>query len=162
MDSSRQQATAPWYRHPYVWLLISFPAMAVIGGIAMLVVAIQTDDGLVEDDYYKKGLEINRTFERDRAAADKKLSAELIPGDDRQTLQVILRGNEKLRAPDSITISFIHATRKGLDQELILPAAGAGIYRGSMPDIPPGIWNVHIEAQDWRLLQRWDNIRPAN
>ena len=67
----------PWYREPFVWLVILFPASAVIGGMITISLAISSDDGLVVDDYYKRGLEINRTLERDKAAARHGIQATL-------------------------------------------------------------------------------------
>ena len=51
----------PWYREFYVWLVIFFPVLAIVAGFYTLKLAIESDDGLVEDDYYKQGIEINRT-----------------------------------------------------------------------------------------------------
>lgn len=148
--------TAPWYRHFYVWLLIIFPVISVIGGIVTLVLAIRTYDGLVVDDYYKHGLEINRTFERDRAAERKDLAASLQIENGNPSFRIILDGNESFRQPASISVSFLHATRGGLDKASTLRRLAGGVYEGNMPDLAPGTWNILIEAQDWRLLKRWD------
>lgn len=149
--------TLPWYRHYYVWFLIAVPAVAVVGGIATLIVAASTFDGLVVDDYYKRGLEINRTFERDRAARDMQLTASLLINGDSPRFRVVLKGNDRFHEPEQIQVSFLHATRSGLDQSRSLKSMGGGIYEGGNPDLPPGIWYVMIEAQGWRLLERWHN-----
>ena len=44
----------PWYREPYVWLLIAFPAVAVLAGLITLALAIASDDD-VPDDAPAKG-----------------------------------------------------------------------------------------------------------
>ena len=36
--------STPWYREPYVWLLISIPAAAVLAGLITLALAIASDD----------------------------------------------------------------------------------------------------------------------
>ena len=54
----------PWYRQGWPWFLIAFPATAVVAGIATLVIAIQTFDGMVVDDYYKEGRAIVQTIGR--------------------------------------------------------------------------------------------------
>jgi len=147
--------TAPWYRHFYVWLLIIFPVVSVIGGIVILVLAIRTYDGLVVDDYYKHGLEINQTFERDHAADRRDLSASLQIENDNPSFRVILRGNESFRQPAFISVSFLHSTRGGLDKAATLHKLAGDVYEGVLPDLAPGTWNILIEAQDWRLLKRW-------
>jgi len=61
--------TNRWYREPIMWLVIAFPLTAVIVGFVSLALAIRSDDGMVEDDYYKQGMTINRMLDRDKAAA---------------------------------------------------------------------------------------------
>ena len=77
MLNNESQQVLPWYKESYVWLLIFFPLLAVIGGIVTTILAVQSDDGLVVDDYYKQGLEINRTLERDQVAVDYNLDADI-------------------------------------------------------------------------------------
>lgn len=149
--------SAPWYRHFYVWLLIFFPVLSVIGGMVTLVVAVRTHDGLVEDDYYRRGLEINRTFERDRAADRKGLAATLQIEKGNPGFRVILSGNDSFRQPPAISVSFLHATRSGHDRQLTLQPVANGVYQAALPELAPGAWNILIEAQDWRLLKRWRN-----
>jgi hypothetical protein len=67
----------PWYRYPWVWLMIAFPLAAVIGGIVTIYLAVTTSDGLVVDDYYRHGKTINRVLARDRAAAEHGLEARI-------------------------------------------------------------------------------------
>jgi len=60
-------AGAPWWKHGYVWLLIAGPATVVVAGFATAWIALKSPDPLVESDYYRRGIEINRTL----AARDK-------------------------------------------------------------------------------------------
>jgi hypothetical protein len=73
----------PWWRYPLVWMVISGPACVVVAGFATLWIAIKIPDPVVSEDYYREGLEINRTL------VDKKLMPALVgrnhaatPGDD--------------------------------------------------------------------------------
>jgi hypothetical protein len=143
----------PWYRQPYVWLLIAFPALSIAGGLATLWLAASTNDGLVVDDYYRQGLLINETKQRDRVAATYALDAELETAGDAGQLTVILRGNERFRAPERITVTFAHRTRAGFDRRLILGRVGDAAYAGHRPQLPAGTWDILIEAGDWRLLK---------
>ena len=58
----------PWYKQFWPWFLMALPATAVVGGIITIVIAMTNPDGLVQDDYYKAGLGINRTLEREQQA----------------------------------------------------------------------------------------------
>ena len=66
INNPSDRDTRPWYSHPYVWMVIAFPLAAVIAGFITLTLAIQSDTGLVVDDYYRKGQAINQIIERDQ------------------------------------------------------------------------------------------------
>lgn len=53
----------PWWKYGHVWLLISGPAIVVIAGFVTLWIAMSKPDPVVEENYYRKGLEINQTLE---------------------------------------------------------------------------------------------------
>ncbi|MDM8569753.1 FixH family protein [Thiotrichales bacterium HSG1] len=108
----------PWYREPFVWLIILFPASAVIGGMITISLAINSDDGLVVDDYYKQGLEINLVLKRDKAAVKHGLQATL--NFTNQLIQIQLNKNAEYQLPNQIVIHLSHHTRSGFDQELFL------------------------------------------
>lgn len=142
----------PWYREPLVWLLVAFPLAAVVGGLATLLLAIRSWDGLVVDDYYKRGLEINKTIARDDAAVTAGLGAEVSLDSDRVT--IVLTNPLRVPEPPGLKVSFIHATRAGLDQTLDLPRDDTGRYSAPMGRLAPGHWHVHIETPDWRLVEQ--------
>jgi hypothetical protein len=57
----------PWWTNGHVWLLIAGPATVVVAGIATAWIALASPDPVVEADYYRRGVEINRML----AARDK-------------------------------------------------------------------------------------------
>ncbi len=147
------QANQPvrWYRVPFVWLLIAFPLTAVVAGFVTLGLAIQSDDGVVEDDYYRKGKEINRVLARDVAAAKLGLESTLELNAAGRELALRLSAKPETKLPPAVEIRFLHATRAGLDRSLIVPRNGDGSYRASLPELASGHWNVQLAANDWRL-----------
>jgi hypothetical protein len=46
------------------------PVLSVVGGIGVLCVAAWTNDGLVAEDYYQRGITINERLARERPAAE--------------------------------------------------------------------------------------------
>ncbi len=140
-----------WYRVPFVWLLIALPATAVVVGFTMLGLAIHSDDGLVEDDYYRKGKEINRVLARDRAAAKHGLESTLTFDTARRELQVQLTAHRNVIFPEQIELRFLHATRANLDRNMVLARSADGVYRAPLLQLAPGHWNLQLAAQDWRL-----------
>ena len=73
--ASLSEHSRNWHKQPMVWMIITIPAISVIVGMLMLMLAIRSDDGLVVDDYYQHGKEINRVLERDQLAAEYGLQA---------------------------------------------------------------------------------------
>jgi hypothetical protein len=61
------QDSAPWWKHGHVWLVIAGPAVVVVASVVTAVIAIRSNDPVVEADYYRRGIEINKTLARDRA-----------------------------------------------------------------------------------------------
>lgn len=52
----------PWWKYGFVWLILSGPIVVIIASFITLSMALGTPDPVV-DDYYRKGIEINKTLE---------------------------------------------------------------------------------------------------
>ncbi|RZL64591.1 MAG: nitrogen fixation protein FixH [Variovorax sp.] len=52
----------PWWKFPYVWMVIAGPVAAMVVGFSMLFVALGSPDPVVAQDYYRRGIEINKTL----------------------------------------------------------------------------------------------------
>jgi hypothetical protein len=52
----------PWWRYGLVWMVIAGPALVVLAGIATVWIAMRTPDPVVAEDYYRRGVEINKTL----------------------------------------------------------------------------------------------------
>lgn len=145
-----EHAKHPWYREPYVWLVILFPSLAVVGGLVTLQIAISYKDGLVVDDYYKQGLEINQTFERDKAATRYGLQATLQFREDH--IFLYLASYPTYQKPQQILLRFIHHTRADADSAFILERSSDDLYQGQLPKLVIGTWNIELVADQWRLV----------
>ena len=53
----------PWWKFGHVWLVLAGPALVVVAGFVTLYLAIRTPDPVVTPDYYRKGLELNKTID---------------------------------------------------------------------------------------------------
>ncbi|MDM0117705.1 FixH family protein [Variovorax sp. J22R133] len=60
---TKQPDNAPWWKFPLVWLVIGLPAVVVVAGLATAWLAVNTTDSVVDADYYRKGVEINRSLD---------------------------------------------------------------------------------------------------
>lgn len=56
------QDEKPWWRYGYVWLVLAGPIVVIIASAITVVLALQDADP-VEEDYYRKGVEINKRLE---------------------------------------------------------------------------------------------------
>lgn len=59
--------TKPWWKYGYVWMVIGGPLSVIIASFITLYFAIDYPDPVIEN-YYVKGLEINKTLEAEEAA----------------------------------------------------------------------------------------------
>jgi hypothetical protein len=147
------KTNSPWYQEPYVWLVILFPASAVIGGMFTIYLAIASNDGLVIDDYYKQGLEINRILKRDKIAANYQLQATLQFNIEGHIAHLYLTAIPSYQLPNQIKLNFHHHTRAGFDESIWLERLGDNFYQGHLPALVMGKWTVELIADDWRLLK---------
>jgi len=145
----------PWYREPWPWILMSGPAAAIAAGAFTVWLAVATADGLVADDYYKRGLAVNSVLKREAAAERLGITAQFER--DAGGIRVRLRGD----APPALTLKLVHATRAGLDLRLRLEPAGQGLYRAALPALAPGHWRLILEdpRAEWRVIG--DELRVA-
>ncbi|MBZ0106469.1 MAG: FixH family protein [Sulfuricella denitrificans] len=148
------QSSKPWYREPWPWILMAGPAVVVVAGFVTAWLAVSTEDGMVEDDYYKKGLAINQTLARDQMARSLQLKAQLMLGSDATQLRVMLQkgsGDEVL--PPILRLKILHPTRSDMDRVVMLKKSDSGYYEGQLKALEPTRWRLILEDADshWRL-----------
>lgn len=61
----KTEDTKAWWKYGYVWLVVSGPLVVVTASFITLYLAISRPDPVV-DDYYRKGIEINKTLDAQR------------------------------------------------------------------------------------------------
>jgi hypothetical protein len=70
-----KDAGQPWWKFGHVWLVISGPAVVVVAGFVTLYLAHSGSDQLVDADYYRKGIEINKSLEKQPAELTPAVAA---------------------------------------------------------------------------------------
>lgn len=146
------RSARPWYREPWPWLLMSGPLIVIVAGLYTAWLAITSSDGLVSEDYYKKGLAAGETLAKSQHAESLAIRAGILM--TRDGMQVRLTSaTGKLAMPPALLVTLSHPTRAGLDQQSrLLPQADA--YVGAMRLPASGHWLVLIEdeAHTWRVM----------
>lgn len=152
-DSSSRTESKAWYRHPLVWLVILLPASSVIGGVALLTIAVRNADDTVVDDWYREGRTINRTMADEEQARRFGVRATL---DFHALPSVQLESRVPLPWPEQLTLKLRHPTIAARDHQLSLRHQGDGLYLGEQqirPDVDM-ILTLSPENGYWRLQQR--------
>jgi hypothetical protein len=160
-DHDAAMALVPWYKQGWPWFLISFPLTSVLLGIMMVVLALNTNNSLVVDDYYREGKAINQRIGRDTKAAERGLSALI----NTQSAEGIVLDLSQKRAasnpeampwPEELSLRLVHVTEADLDQNHLFSHMGGGRYidtKGHWPET--GRWRIHVQSVvdfDWRLV----------
>lgn len=52
----------PWWKFGHVWLVLAGPAIVVIASVVTLYLAVSRADPVLDEDYYRKGLQLNQTL----------------------------------------------------------------------------------------------------
>ena len=150
MMAVTQQPPRNWKREPMVWMLIAIPLSAVIMGVVMITLAIQSWSGLVVDDYYKKGKQINRVLARDKLAYELGLVAGF-KLETNGSIEIRFAPEVQFVPGDEIVLELIHATMPGLDQRAIMQKHGVHLLSGVINLSGKGRWNLSLQTEDWRL-----------
>jgi hypothetical protein len=63
------RSSGPWWKFGYVWMVVAGPAIVVVAAFITLYLAITRPDPVITEDYYRKGIEINKTLGSEPQAA---------------------------------------------------------------------------------------------
>ncbi len=148
--------TKPWYNHFFPWMVIFFPMLAVVAGIATVIIAVKTDDGLVEEEYYKQGLLINFSKEMDNRALELGLSGYARVDTKAGKIYFLLENASVDADLSTLTITLKHATQAEMDQTILLEPLNDKEFTGALQGLAAGKWNVSVVASDiWRLTGKF-------
>ena len=151
MIQNNESEFSSWRQVPLVWMIIAIPLSSVLVGFLMLWLAINSDDGLVFDDYHKQGKEINRVLERDKMANRLGIGAEIELSPELNRLELSLSYQQAFNLPELLSLRFLHPTRAGEDVHLMLQRIATGRYLGDFPQLRSGKWIVQLETGEWRI-----------
>ncbi len=161
------ETSKPWHKYPLVWMMLFIPFSAVIMGVVMIWLAVDTEDGLVADDYYKLGMEINRVISRDKKAAELGLKAVIEFDNTARIIRLQFDKGLLESYPKSLPLQLQHATRENSDVTVILDHGIGDQYIGHVKqDISEGIWYFEISDKKdlntgWKLNAR-HHVRAEN
>jgi hypothetical protein len=124
--------------------------------VAMVTIAVDNPDNLVNDNYYEAGKGINRSLDRELLAQTLKLRATVTLDDVTGEADLRLTGNSQ---PETLVLNLISPTQPEKDRKIILARnpAQPGRYVGQMSDRVEGRRFVELlgveNSQTWRLFE---------
>lgn len=62
MEQRALGSPAPWWKFGHVWLVVAGPAIVVVASFVTLYLAVTRPDPVISEDYYQKGIDINKTL----------------------------------------------------------------------------------------------------
>lgn len=150
MSQLNQEPHTPWYKEPWMILVLGLPVMSVIGGMTMLTVAINGKDTLVRDNYYKDGLAINQELAWDQKAINLDLSGNITVTASQLELSL---NTPKSANPQVLKLSLSHPTLEQKDQEFLLQEFKPGQYLSPVEVLPEGRYYLDLSSpvQGWRI-----------
>ncbi len=155
MSNYNDLDTEPWYKQGWPWALIAIPFLTVVAGVITFIIANDTSDSLVQDDYYKKGLAINSNIERLELANKNNISASLTFDQKSNLLSAKFNATEHLSK--QLILNFSHPTLKQYDHSILLTQLTDNEYIADLPPLQAAYWHLSLEDQQktWLIKARW-------
>jgi|TARA_R110001583_G_C5645133_1_gene408229 hypothetical protein len=149
MNTTKQEHR-PWHKEPMMLLVIGLPLISVCWGMVMLYLAINTQDSLVNDSYYKDGVNYTEDLKHDEQAKRLQIAADVTFTTDE--IHMNLRGylDEK---PNTLQLQLIHPTLQDRDETVLMQRIEDGSYVGINDlELPQKrhVWLLSGE-QKWRI-----------
>jgi hypothetical protein len=125
------------------------PAAAIVAGAITIWLAIASADGLVADDYYRRGLAINQDLRLQEQAVQRGIVAHAT------LAAAVLRVELSGAAPEALFAQLVHTTRPGYDQKLRLAPVAPGVYQAELLPLAPGRWRMILEdpRREWKIVK---------
>jgi hypothetical protein len=133
---------------------MSPPAAAIVGGVALLYLAVRSPSVLVVDDYARIEELTTHRFAQDQAAVALGVWARLSlldTGSEGSDIDLVLDGPPTFSAPETLVLRLRHVGSARGDRMAVLIAADDR-YVGTV-SLEPGRYDAEIEPPDgtWRL-----------
>ncbi len=65
----------PWWKFGHVWLIVAGPVAVIIASFVTVYLALSMPDPVVDENYYVKGLNINKTLQAESDAMAPAIQA---------------------------------------------------------------------------------------
>ena len=152
MTVNSQSLNQPWYKQGWPWFLFGLPAVSVLVGISLYVIANTWNvDSIVTDDYFKEGKAVTILIDRQKNAQSLGLSAQATLRDG--SISVKLSATQEKDLPPMLHLAIVHPTQDRFDQHVLLQSEGNGVYSGPIKPLEASRWQFELEDESrvWRM-----------
>ncbi|MCL2874890.1 MAG: FixH family protein [Betaproteobacteria bacterium] len=142
----------PWYKQGWPWFLFGLPAVSVVVGISLFVIANTWNvDSLVTDDYYKEGKGVTILVDRQMHAQNLGMSAQATLREG--SISIKLSAAQEKDLPAVLHLAIVHPTQDRFDQHILLQREGDGVYSGPVRPLEATRWLFQLEDESraWRM-----------
>jgi hypothetical protein len=153
----------PWYRQPWPWIVMSGPALAVVGSLVSAYLAVRGADPIVDENYYEHGLQINSQLARLKQANRMGLRTDLQLAGVRRgdEVRVQVASSQPLR-DTAIRVRLVDQRGEYTERSAVLgrvpgsdPVASFYGQWLQAPDdqltVTGGSWRAVIEGAEWQI-----------
>jgi hypothetical protein len=136
--------TLVWYKQFWPWFLITIPALSMVLSFSMLTLAINTDDSLVVDEYYKEGKAINLQLDKLKKAKALNINTKLSVIDNRIAIDFVTGAPA---SGEALHLDFYHATLESKDFNVLLTQDASGTYRAQAEKVECYLKSFRFELE---------------
>lgn len=137
-------------RNPVLMLTFALPLIAVIAGVATLMIAVERGDSSLPEQYHSEGLQVDQDFKRAKHAAERQVTALIKNLGSGAACTVELRAQGVL--PDSLRVSLTHGSEPARDQHVVFlrvasphpSEVDSATYLARCNAIPSGHWRLEL------------------
>lgn len=146
-----------------LFALLGFFAVVASVNAVFIFYALRTHPGLSDDNAYQVGIAYNDVLADAEAQRQLGWHVALSLGEPpAHDMTLLIRGRDG--APivaQSVTAQLRRPGLEAADREIVLIAAGPGLWRASTADLAPGNWDVHVDIAradappyraEWRVM----------
>lgn len=130
------------------WSFVGLFGVVLLANGIMVGVAFDSWTGLVEHNYYRRGLAYNEALAAARAQDELGWQVEVSPQNEHAGALVLLLSladaDSRAMAADRIVARLERPTSAAFDRELAFAELQRGRYAASVEDLEPGVWDLRL------------------
>lgn len=138
--------------------VIGIIGSSVIANVVLIYYSSLTYDGLVEENYYLKGLNYQSELDKKHSQQTLGWNVELLDATKDLYIVKIKDKDNKPLSKAMVKIDFFRPSKEGFDKTVFLKEVEAGTYQVSTHLELEGIWDARIEVKKdsdlWKMKKK--------